>query len=523
MYPQFAPYFRKNWWPHQHRFVRAWLNEYRHFGELSTQRTEGMHAVVKQWIQTSQLDLLNIFQFMENHWLLQHDKYLKDMGRSNDTPEHYRNKFWQSVVRRIHRYPLDVTKTMLRQAERIIELEEKAKKSAAKKRQQRKRRQLQDRLDEANGIVQQQQLSQQQQDDDSPPESPTSKPCTGRYSFTMGLPCQHMLADLIRRRKIPRPLLPQHFAARWWIRPESAASDDFDPRPRDPKPLEKKPSNRQVTHQKGAGENSSRRHFLHAEVLDKNHPAQATSTTPATTIALPSTAPAAVEKRTYETQLDFRVYQDPQEHHTKRRKTSLEQPQQPAPPCREPPPSSFQPPPSSFQPPPSSFKPPPSNFQPLPSSFQPPPSHFEPPRSRFEPIQPLHPQLPSISPLASHRDNIWAPGPSQLPPSSQQPLPSNQQAMRYYRCTPASSTPSREMDIYDGFGGFQQQFRPQSRPQFMSQYGGFEYQHQDNLNKSQQQFVHQHQVVQQQPFGDEYVHASLPPRQYGWAGRNPFD
>jgi hypothetical protein len=59
-FPQAVSYIERNLYPVRNKFVAAWTNRFRHLGSTSTSRVEGLHAQIKQYIETSKGNLLAV-------------------------------------------------------------------------------------------------------------------------------------------------------------------------------------------------------------------------------------------------------------------------------------------------------------------------------------------------------------------------------------------------------------------------------------------------------------------------------
>ena len=46
-------YLEKTWLVHKEKFVKAWTNNVKHFGNTTTCRVESAHNALKQWLATS--------------------------------------------------------------------------------------------------------------------------------------------------------------------------------------------------------------------------------------------------------------------------------------------------------------------------------------------------------------------------------------------------------------------------------------------------------------------------------------
>jgi hypothetical protein len=53
VYPILITYLKQTWYPCRHKFVRAWTDQVRHFGNATTSRAEGHHSALKSYLHTS--------------------------------------------------------------------------------------------------------------------------------------------------------------------------------------------------------------------------------------------------------------------------------------------------------------------------------------------------------------------------------------------------------------------------------------------------------------------------------------
>ncbi|KJK73860.1 hypothetical protein H634G_10866 [Metarhizium anisopliae BRIP 53293] len=52
--------------PYKEKLVKAWVDQYAHFGNVATSRVEGIHSIIKDYIGTSQLDLFEVWRQIKN-------------------------------------------------------------------------------------------------------------------------------------------------------------------------------------------------------------------------------------------------------------------------------------------------------------------------------------------------------------------------------------------------------------------------------------------------------------------------
>lgn len=62
----FVQYLQKEWLPYKEKFVEAWTKNHRHYNSTAASRVEGMHAVLKNYIQVSTNDLDIIFDRIDD-------------------------------------------------------------------------------------------------------------------------------------------------------------------------------------------------------------------------------------------------------------------------------------------------------------------------------------------------------------------------------------------------------------------------------------------------------------------------
>ncbi|OBS15929.1 hypothetical protein FPOA_13340 [Fusarium poae] len=148
--------------PYKHKFIKAWTNQYRHYGQTATSRVEGIHQLIKNEIDSASVDLFEAWMKMTLVIETQCDQ-LDQM----QTDEHSRppadlvGGIW-SVVRTW------ISSQALREVNKQVKLLQKE-----------------------------------------------VSPCTGIFTKTLGLPCSHTIRALIRLRK---PLQLHHFARHYQIR-----------------------------------------------------------------------------------------------------------------------------------------------------------------------------------------------------------------------------------------------------------------------------------------------------------------
>ena len=65
LYHPAVAYVTKTWLPHKETFVSYLADQHMHLGSANTSRAGGSHAVIKQYIRSSTMDLLGVFKKLE--------------------------------------------------------------------------------------------------------------------------------------------------------------------------------------------------------------------------------------------------------------------------------------------------------------------------------------------------------------------------------------------------------------------------------------------------------------------------
>jgi hypothetical protein len=62
IYSKAYRYIARNWYQYRQKFVTCWTNHHRHYGNVTTSRTEGTHHVLKSWLPSSTGDLFSVYK-----------------------------------------------------------------------------------------------------------------------------------------------------------------------------------------------------------------------------------------------------------------------------------------------------------------------------------------------------------------------------------------------------------------------------------------------------------------------------
>ncbi|KFG84026.1 hypothetical protein MANI_116202 [Metarhizium anisopliae] len=174
-------YVRSTWLdPYKGKLVKAWVDQHRHFGNTATSRVEGIHALLKSYLQKSTLDLFEAWRAMKQALLNQ----LSDL-KSNQ-------------ARQQVRVPVELSGPLYSVVRGWVSHE-----ALRKVEEQR-------RLIEKN----------------DPPPSPT---CTGMFTKSHGLPCVHELMALQQNNGV---LLLEHFHSHWHLQRDGEPQILLEPRQR---------------------------------------------------------------------------------------------------------------------------------------------------------------------------------------------------------------------------------------------------------------------------------------------------
>ena len=75
-------YLRNNQWHTRKEWAAAWTSQHRHYNTITSSPVEGMHKVLKDYLQTSRGDLLRVVGRIEQMINSQYNKYRKDIASS---------------------------------------------------------------------------------------------------------------------------------------------------------------------------------------------------------------------------------------------------------------------------------------------------------------------------------------------------------------------------------------------------------------------------------------------------------
>ena len=156
-------YLHQTWLPYRKMFITVWTKQSLHFGNTVTSRVEGMHSSLKSWIRVSTGDFKSVFSKIKLASDHQHQSILQkiEYDKSNTLLTHQR-PFWGYVNREISQFALGIAFKQYEKAQTLP-------------------------------------------DDDH---------CSEVLSCTMGIPCSHMIKELIRQNAV---LKPEHFHSHWQL------------------------------------------------------------------------------------------------------------------------------------------------------------------------------------------------------------------------------------------------------------------------------------------------------------------
>ena len=78
-------YLKECQYPNRHQWAVAWTSHYRHYGTVATSAGEGKHKVLKDYIGTSQGNLLTVVHQTKEMILTQYSKYMKSLADAKHT------------------------------------------------------------------------------------------------------------------------------------------------------------------------------------------------------------------------------------------------------------------------------------------------------------------------------------------------------------------------------------------------------------------------------------------------------
>ncbi len=165
---------------YKEKIVKAWVDQYPHFGNIATSRVEGIHALLKGHLKTSTLDLFEAWRAIK-HALL------------NQLAELKSNKAKQQI-----RTPIELSGTLYSTVRGWVSHE-----ALRKVEEQRKILIKKDQFLSPN--------------------------CTGSFSRSQGLPCVHTLKALLHRNQVLRL---EHFHSHWHLDRNGSPKLLLEPRQR---------------------------------------------------------------------------------------------------------------------------------------------------------------------------------------------------------------------------------------------------------------------------------------------------
>ena len=234
IYPEGYAYLRRTWLDlHKDQCVAFVVNARIHYGITSTSRVEGAHKRMKEWLGSSKMNILSLFDQLTNWW----DGITTNVTQNVSTEEQEAvismlGRLFGQCQRRIWRYALGEANQQAKHARSELQ----------KAREQQARGQVV--IDEV---------------------------CTGMFTRGWGIPCKHTIRDLIRTGG---SVTPSHFDRHWHIKPEDTAeANEFVERPLlEPSIVarRKRRGDRSKTKQAGTGVTGTARDELFAERVNRN-------------------------------------------------------------------------------------------------------------------------------------------------------------------------------------------------------------------------------------------------------------
>lgn len=180
-YLQEVGYIKTTWLdPYKEKLVKAWVDRYPHFDNVVTSRVEGIHGLLKSHLKTSTLDLFEAWRAMK-HALL------------NQLAELRSNQAKQQI-----RVPIELSSSLYGAVRGWVSHE-----ALRKVEEQRKLLAKED-----------------------PPHKPV---CTGAFTQSQGLPCAHMLKELLSQNQVLRL---EHFHSHWHLNRDGTPQLLLEPRQR---------------------------------------------------------------------------------------------------------------------------------------------------------------------------------------------------------------------------------------------------------------------------------------------------
>ena len=177
-YVREVSYIMETWLDlYKEKLVKAWVDQYPHFGNVVTSRGEGIHELIKIHLKASQLDLLEAWRAIK-------------LALLNQLAELQANQAKQQI-----RTPIELSGSLYGNIRGWVSHE------ALRKVEEQRKRLLQDELPS----------------------------CTRVFTTSLGLPCAHTLKTLLQQ---DQPLQLHHFHAHWHLQREEAPQLLLEPRQR---------------------------------------------------------------------------------------------------------------------------------------------------------------------------------------------------------------------------------------------------------------------------------------------------
>lgn len=154
-------YTMETWLTYKEMFVTAWTRQYLHLGNVATSRVEGSHAALKHYIMGPSGDILLVWERIDEAIKAQLDALTSELAINKiETLTYCSQQLYSEIKRRASRYSINLVKDQADKAKRAT------------------------------------------------PIAPLS-PCTNVFTRTMGLPCAHRIASLLKDGQ-PIPLADIH-------------------------------------------------------------------------------------------------------------------------------------------------------------------------------------------------------------------------------------------------------------------------------------------------------------------------
>lgn len=109
---QFLRYLQRVWLPYKETFVRAWTDKIRHFGNVDSSRTEGIHQAIKRRMGSKQIHLNNVVDHLSRYLDL-HNRNLREeleFGQQNKQTD-LQSPLYHKLHGRINYYAIDQVET----------------------------------------------------------------------------------------------------------------------------------------------------------------------------------------------------------------------------------------------------------------------------------------------------------------------------------------------------------------------------------------------------------------------------